>query len=112
MSIGLSPAQRRAYEDLLAARPAGAVLALTGPAGSGKSTVLREAHQALGGALLTAKDFVNQLAQGHPLALEEALYQLLLDALRNNDHVLVDDFDLATSPMEGCRFYPRSGLLD
>ncbi len=113
MTTGLlSPAQQRAYEDLLAARPAGAVLALTGSVGSGKSTVLREVHRALGGVLLSAKDFINQVAQGHPLALEEALYQLLVEALRSNEHVLVDDFDLCVQPMDGCHFYPRSGLLD
>jgi predicted AAA+ superfamily ATPase len=113
MSIAaLSPSQQRAYEDLLAARPTSALLALTGLPGSGKSTVVRHVHQALGGVVLTAKDFVNQLAEGHPLALEEALYKLLVEALRNNDHVLVDDFDLAIRHALGCGFYPRAGLVD
>jgi hypothetical protein len=47
------------------------------------------------------------------LALEDALYQILLVALQNNDSVIVDDLHVATAVMGGgCSFYPRTGLLD
>ncbi len=39
--------------------------------------------------------------------------QLLLDALQQNDCVIVDDLHLASAPMGDCNhFYPRSGFLD
>jgi transitional endoplasmic reticulum ATPase len=112
MSITLSPAQQRAFEGLAASRQVGSMLALCADTGLGKSTVLRALHQRWGGALLTAKDFLETFQTRHPLALEEGVYQLLITALRTHDHVLVDDFDIATEPLTGCHFYPRSGLLD
>jgi ATP-dependent 26S proteasome regulatory subunit len=112
MTTSLSPAQQKAFDGLAASRRAGSVLALTAETGLGKSTVVRALHQRWGGALITAKDFMETFQTRHPLALEEGVYQLLVTALRTHDHVLVDDFDLAVAPLTGCHFYPRLGLLD
>ena len=56
------------------------------------------------------RDFVDSLNKRHPLALEEALHEVLLDALQKHDCVIVDDFHLATAVTRGgCGFYPRNG---
>jgi tRNA A37 threonylcarbamoyladenosine biosynthesis protein TsaE len=108
----LCPAQQVALDGLLAALPAGNVFELRGKAGRGKTTILRELHRRVGGQLVTIKDFVEAATRRHPLALEDALYHLLLDALSQHDQVLVDDLHLATAATTGCHFYPRSGLLN
>jgi cytidylate kinase len=111
--IELSPSQRAVYEALTAALPAGNVFELRAKPGRGRSTVLSALHAALGGALLTLKEFVAAVAKRHPLALEDAFYEQTFDALREHDRVLVDDLHVATAVMSGrCHFYPRAGLLD
>jgi predicted AAA+ superfamily ATPase len=108
----LCPAQQAALDSLLAALPAGNVFELRGKPGRGKTTVLAELHRRVGGLLVTIRDFVEAATRRHPLALEDALYHLLLDALSQHDQVLVDDLHLATAVTSGCHFYPRAGLLD
>jgi transitional endoplasmic reticulum ATPase len=109
----LSATQRDAYDRLVAALPAGNIFELRSKPGRGRTTVLSLIHAAKGGAFLTVRDFVACLDKRHPLALEEALYEVLLDALREHDCVIVDDFHVATTVMRGgCGFYPRNGLLN
>ena len=74
--------------------------------------MLAELHRAFGGAQLGIRDFVDATRDRHPLALEDALYNVVFQALRENDCVIVDDFHVATSTMKNCHFYPRSGYLD
>jgi transitional endoplasmic reticulum ATPase len=106
----LSPAQRDAYDRLVAALPAGNIFELRSKPGRGRTTVLSLIRAASGGALLTVRDFVDSLSKRHPLALEEALHEVLLDALQKHDCVIVDDFHLATAVTRGgCGFYPRNG---
>ena len=107
----LSPAQRKAYDWLLQAAEIGNVLHCWCKTGRGRSTVLAQVHGAVGGVLLGAKDFFEAAHGNHPLALEDAIYTVLLQALRENDCVIVDDFHLATAAMDSCHFYPRAGYL-
>ena len=81
----LCPTQRQVYDRLLAALPAGNLFEVRCKPGRGRTTVLSVLHGALGGALLTVKDFVACLSKRHPLALEEAFYEVVLDALREQD---------------------------
>ena len=105
--------QRDAYDQLLAGLPAGNIFELRSKPGRGRSTVLALVHQATGGAFLTVRDFVDSLDKRHPLALEEGVYEVLLDALREHSCVIVDDFHVATAVTRGgCGFYPRNGLLN
>lgn len=108
----LCPAQQKALDKLRHAADLGNVLVLHGEIGSGKSTVLAELHRELGGAMLALGDFVEGAGQRHPLALEDALYQMLLDALAKHDCVFVDDLHLAIAATTGCHFYPRAGYLE
>ena len=108
----LSPSQQEAYNRLVAALPAGIVFELRSKPGRGRTTLLRTLHAAMGGAFVTLQDFVDALINRHPLAMEEAYYELLLAALREHDTVIVDDLQVANGIMQGCGFYLRSGLLD
>jgi hypothetical protein len=49
-SVTFCPAQKRAYEDLLAGLEIGSILRLCGGVGRGKTTVLTQVHQKTGGA--------------------------------------------------------------
>jgi ATPase family protein associated with various cellular activities (AAA) len=109
----LCPTQRHAYDQLVAALPAGNIFEVRCKPGRGRTTVLSTLHTALGGALLTVNDFVVRLNTRHPLALEEAFYEVALDALREHDCVILDDLHVTTAVMRGaCHFYPRNGLLE
>jgi hypothetical protein len=104
----LCPAQQAAFEYLSAGVQVGSILRLHAGPGRGKTTVLRQLHKQVGGAFLNMKDFIEASAGNHPLALEETLYRLLLDALQAHPVVIMDDIHLVHLGA-GCHFYPRSG---
>ncbi|HZL90648.1 MAG TPA: ATP-binding protein [Pirellulaceae bacterium] len=109
----LSPAQKRAYDWFVDTAASGNIFHFWAPTGRGRTTVLSALHRKLRGALVTVKDFVEAARQGHPLALEEALYRVVGDALAEHDCVVVDDMHVATAPMfESCHYNPRAGFLD
>jgi len=109
----LSPTQQSAYDWLLDTLPLGSIFHLWAKNGRGRTTVLDQLHRQLGGARVTVSDFVNATHERHPLALEDALYRVVFDALKDHDRVIVDDFHVASAVMVGhCHFYPRTGLLD
>jgi transitional endoplasmic reticulum ATPase len=108
----LSPAQQQAFDQLIEVVPLFDVLGLVGQSGSGRTTVLRKVHQALGGEYLTMKEYLDALRPGHPLALEETLEQLILQPMHTHDCVFVDDLSVPGRVMAGgCGGYPRTGLL-
>jgi ATP-dependent 26S proteasome regulatory subunit len=111
-SVQLSPAQQGALESLLKGLPIGSIFRVWGGVGRGKTTVLKEVHKQTGGALLGMKDFVAASSLQHPMALEETLYNLVLDALKAHPVVILDDLHLLDLFSAGCRFYPRSGYLN
>ncbi|HEU0038575.1 MAG TPA: hypothetical protein VFR76_04820, partial [Verrucomicrobiae bacterium] len=80
--IQLCPAQQSVLESLLKGLPIGSIFRVWGGIGRGKTTVLQEVHQQTGGASLGMKDFVAASSLKHPMALEETLYNLVLDALK------------------------------
>src|SRR6516165_4498426 len=111
-SILLCPAQKRVFDSLLAGVQLGSIIRLWSGTGRGKTTVLAELHKKVGGAFLNMKDFVESSASKHPLALEETLYRLIMDALNANPLVIVDDIHLLDLYSAGCHFYPRSGYFN
>src|ERR1043166_1852781 len=106
------PAQKIAFEGLSYGLEVGNIIRLWGGIGRGKTTVLRELHQKVGGAFLSMKDFVEASKGQHPLALEETLYNVILAALKANKLVIVDDIHLLDISASGCHFYPRSGYFN
>ncbi|MFO0889743.1 MAG: ATP-binding protein [Isosphaeraceae bacterium] len=111
--VTLSPAQRAAYDQMVASLPMGSLFELRSSTGRGRTTVLKAVHAALGGAMLGVRDFALALEKRHPLALEETLLDQIHGALAEHQHVIVDDLHVLTATMGGnCSFYPRSGLLE
>lgn len=110
--IRLCPVQQSVLGSLMRGLPLGSIFRLWGGTGRGKTTVLREAYKKTGGAFLAMQDFVEASSQKHPMALEETLYNLVLDALKNNPVVILDDLHLLDLFSSGCHFYPRSGYFN
>lgn len=112
-SVNLTLAQQTAFDWIVSASSMGNIFHLWAPTGRGRTTVLQELHRKLGGKLLTLRDFVDACSERHPLALEEALYKITLDALAKNDTVLIDDWHVATAATGvECHFSPRRGFLE
>ena len=110
--IRLCPSQKRAFDLLSAGIQIGAILRVWSGTGRGKTTVLRELHRQAGGAFINMKDFVEVSATKHPLALEETLYHVIMEALEASPMVIVDDIHLLDLYSAGCHFYPRSGYFN
>ncbi|MGA2246773.1 MAG: ATP-binding protein [Verrucomicrobiota bacterium] len=111
-TIKLCPAQQTALESLLEGLRIGSIFRLWGGVGRGKTTVLKEIHRQTGGSFLNLKDFMDASSRKHPLALEETLYDLVLDSLKAQPVVILDDLHLLDLYSSGCHFYPRSGFLN
>ena len=61
----------------------GHIFELRSKPGRGRTTVLRPSTRRWAGRLLTMRDFSTALIKRHPLAMEEAYFELLLAALRS-----------------------------
>ncbi len=112
----LCPAQQQAFDTLSRLLPIGNVFVLYGHSGSGKSSVLQNLHQGLQqelhSAFLTMKDFVDAMRDRHPLALEETFEQMIMDAVRGNETVIVDDLHLLNNVVCCNGMYPRVRFLN
>ena len=62
-TVRLCPAQKKTFDYLSAGLKAGSILRLWGGVGRGKTTILKELHQQIGGAFLSMKDFVEASAR-------------------------------------------------
>jgi transitional endoplasmic reticulum ATPase len=111
-TIQLCPAQQSVLEALLKGLQIGSIFRVWGGVGRGRTTILREAHKKTGGAFLSMADFAAASTLKHPMALEETLYNLVFDALKNHSVAILDDFHLLDLFSAGCHFYPRSGFLN
>ena len=111
-AIQFCPAQKAAYDSLIAGIKIGSIVRLWGGVGRGKTTILRELQKREGGILLEMKNFIDLSVRNHPLALEETLYQLVFNALKAHPLVILDDVHLLDLFSSGCHFYPRSGLMN
>jgi hypothetical protein len=113
MQMTLCPAQRHACDGLFATLPAGSIFTLIGDTGMGKTAVLREIHQAVGGAFLTIKAFIDALRPQNPFAVEETFERFVGDALTAHEYVVMDDLHLVVNVVNGyCGAYPRTGWLN
>lgn len=111
-SVQLCPAQQAMFDSLMQGLQIGSIFHVWGGAGRGKTTVLKEVHQQIGGAFLNMKDYMDVSGAGHPLALEEALYDMVLKALKAHPVVILDDVHLLDLASFGCHAYPRVGYLN
>lgn len=113
MNHALCPAQQQGLDELRQLLPLGSVFTLSGPGGSGLTTVLRLLHQESGGAFLNMQDFTGVLRERNPVALEETFERMVLDTMKQHRQIIVDDLGLLSNVVGSCNhFYQRRGLLD
>jgi transitional endoplasmic reticulum ATPase len=112
MARKLCPAQQRAFDGLMAGLPIGHLFLLHCAPGMGLTTVLREVHRAVGGAMLTMKELVDAVRPRHPFSLEETFEQLVREALASHEVVIIDDLDLLNNVVGHCSRYPRAGFIE
>ena len=109
--MNLSPSQKRAVEGLRHDWPDGNAFVLWAPYGLGRTTMLRAIHEQHGGVVVGMAAYLERLAEAEPLALEETLHKVLMDALRENEVVLVDDLHLLNNVVCCGHFYPKKDFL-
>lgn len=113
MPTQLCPAQQQAFEQFQQVLPLFPILGVAGQSGAGKSTILNCLHQQTGGEWISMRELLQAFRTRHPLALEEALHEVIESALKTNDHIYLDDFSLFTMVVQGgCGAYPRSNLIE
>jgi transitional endoplasmic reticulum ATPase len=77
----------------------------------GKTSVLRRIQAQGQGTLLNARNFLCLLRTRQPAALEETFFDLIEQALKSHELVIIDDLHLITNVVEAYE-YPRSHLLN
>jgi SpoVK/Ycf46/Vps4 family AAA+-type ATPase len=107
----LSPAQQQAFDAIVDAAQSGRCAVLSVTSGNGRTTILHAAHAQLGGAWIGADEIQRALARKHPLAGEDALYDLITGPFAEHRAVFVDDIDLALLTLEHHPSYERMGMV-
>ena len=107
----LFPTQARTLATLERALDSNHVAVLAGRSGLGKTRMLRELHDRLGGVYLTSRAVIEASEGAHPLALEETVYHVLREALEHNPAVIVDDFHFVSLLACCAHAYPRQQFL-
>jgi len=78
----------------------------------GKSTILAKLAAEVNAIQIDSLEFLDSLADRHPLAIEEAFVETVRLALKSGRPVIVDDLHLVVNVVSGCGSYPRSGLIE
>ena len=113
MTTPLCPVQQKVFEQVKQVLPLFPVIGVAGSTGSGKTTILRALHEKTSGEWISMRELLHAFRTRHPLAMEEALHELVEAALKSNDHVYLDDFSLFTMVVQGgCGAYPRTNLVE
>jgi ATP-dependent 26S proteasome regulatory subunit len=108
----LTPVQASAKSSIEKALEVSPIVALGGDTGRGKTTVLGQLHDELGGRLVRISDIVNEAGHKHPLALEESFFDVLMRALQHDRLVILDHFETFYSTVCCSHNYPRTGWID
>lgn len=110
--IQLSPVQQIALTGLRHALSLNSIALLSGENGSGKTSVLGELQRETNARMVTLADILSAMRARHPLALEETFEQVVLEALKENACVIIDDVDVLENVVSGCGgAYPRPQWL-
>ena len=107
-ALALAPAQAKALRFLENALSFHPFAYFWGRSGVGKTTILRQLQQKLGGVLLSAADFVDAALAGRPQGLEESFQRALTKALDKHPLVIIDGIDQLDLASHACGGYPRS----
>jgi AAA+ superfamily predicted ATPase len=90
----------------------GKIIHLHSAIGLGRTTILQRLQQKLGGVYVNNKEVMEAASGKHPLQLEDAIYAVVLKALKENEIVFVDDFDLVNQLFCCNHFYGRQHFID
>ncbi len=110
MTLSLSPTQQHVYDRLLRGARIGSLLLLNCENGMGRTALLQRACHDLDGMFLSMGPLIDVMRSRHPYALEETFEQEVMDALKSNERVIVDDLHLLTQVTSAFR-YPRSDWI-
>ena len=108
----LAPTQQTAFDELVRLSAPGEMCVLVGGPGTGRTTLLERLREQRDGVVLGAAELQTAVAGRHPLAVEDAFYGMISDALEKSPVVLVDDFQVLSQVVEGCHSYPRGGFIN
>ncbi len=111
-SIKLCPTQTEAFEFLTCWNENTPVLHLSSSDSLGKTTVLRQFMQETGAFWLDVRPFVAEVAKGHPMAIEDAAWQLLISTMEQHSKIIIDDFQLFFDFAGSCGAYPRTSYYE
>jgi len=110
-AVHLTPAQDRAANQIIESLRFGDAVLFRAETGMGRTAILRHVHNAMGGAFVGARHFVDALMLRRPDAIEQAFVEMLEDVLDRHETVVVDDLHLVTAITTNYE-YKRQGLLD
>lgn len=74
----------------------------------GRTTVLKKFQRQSGAHWIDVRPFVASVAAGHPMAMEDAAWRVLMAAIEEHSHIIVDDFHLLFEFAVGILGYLRS----
>ena len=108
----LAPSQQQAVHRFRKTWDVGNVFVLWATHGLGRTTMLKAIREERGGFLLGMNDYLERLREADPLALEETMQSMLVDALQEHEVVLVDDLHLLNDVICCNHFYPKLNFLN
>ena len=106
--FSLCPVQSEALYFLTHWQADTPILHLSASDSLGRTTVLKEFQRQSGAHWIDVRPFVESVAAGHPMAMEDAAWRVLMAAIEEHSHIIVDDFQLLFEFAMGCSGYPRS----
>lgn len=113
--VTLCPSQQEAFNELLEVYPTGNVFVVWSATGKGKTTLVQELHRQKGGAFISMKTYIDELAKNNPFQMEEILERVLMNAMDQNSVIIMDDLHLLNQVMCACGYndaYPRGKYLE
>lgn len=91
--LALTPSQQAFFSQLEAAVGNVSTVALTGPAGSGRSTLIAHLAARNHGKIIDLSSIAEALVGCSPSRTDELIGQCVLEALRRYDLVIIDDYE-------------------
>lgn len=88
------------------------LLHLYSDSGHGKTEVLKQFQRQTGAHWLDVRNFVTHVATRHPLAMQDAMWDVLIQAIEQHSTVIIDDFHLFFEYATGCSSTPRGSYHD
>ena len=108
----LSPAQKKAYTDVLDKLKKSSIVGLHLPSNYGKTTVLKSLSKTLDGEFLRLADIFYQIEKTEIFRIEEAVYNTIKKAFQGKDLLVIDDFSVIEGALSDNYYARRPGALE